>query len=124
MSGEGQESGKGGRIRRPQPRAEVSLPHLIRRVLTVKEFAACIAVSEATVVRMIHAGQVGFIDNPRGGKRIPVEEVEAYLRRNRREFKPGRPAEQGEAAPKAPPSPAATGVAVGGDGRSRLRRRT
>lgn len=106
--------------------ATIEEPHLVRRVLTAKEFGQCIGVSESTVHRMIAAREVQYIENPRGGRRIPVEEVDAYLRRHlRREKSPTAPT-----PPKGSPSPpprrdsvadSEEGCAASPDGVRRLR---
>lgn len=123
MTAETQEP-KRGRGRPRQEAALVEAPHLVRRVLTVKEFGACVGLSASSVLKLIEANHVRFIANPAGGKRIPIEEVDAYLRRNLKEIGPRKapaPAEaKGEPAPRAA-RPA--GAAVGPDGVSRLRRR-
>lgn len=116
----------------------VEEPHLVRRVLTAKEFGHCIGVSESTVHRIIAAREVQYIENPRGGRRIPVEEVEAYLRRNLRRERPAAspatgaggmpPAAPGTTArparaPAAAPAPGGgnPGHLAGPDGVRRLR---
>lgn len=116
---------KRGRGRPPlnEPPAVVEPVTVTCRVLTVKAFGAAIGLSESSVLKLIEAGQVKFIANLYGGKRIPIEEVDAYLRRNLKEIRPRAEPQQEAKGQSKPPALAARGVAVGPDGVSRMRRR-
>lgn len=89
-----------------------------RRTITLAQFAEAIGVSRATVYALIADGKVKFINNPRGGKRFLIEEVDDYLRRNLADYSKSAPAPAPARRRKksAPP-----GTSIAADGKSRLR---